>query len=33
MSVAGELAKTPILLISTSPEREDTILLRDPFAD
>jgi adenylosuccinate synthase len=28
-----ELARCPITLVSTSPEREDTILVRDPFAD
>ncbi len=28
-----ELIEAPVALISTSPEREDTILLRDPFAD
>jgi len=28
-----ELIETPVALVSTSPEREDTILLRDPFAD
>lgn len=28
-----ELVNTPIALISTSPERNDTILLKDPFAD
>ncbi len=26
-----ELIETPIALVSTSPEREDTILIRDPF--
>jgi adenylosuccinate synthase len=28
-----ELIGTPVALLSTSPEREDTILVRDPFAD
>jgi len=28
-----ELIETPIALVSTSPQREDTILVRDPFAD
>jgi adenylosuccinate synthase len=28
-----ELIETPVALISTSPEREDTILVRDPFVD
>jgi adenylosuccinate synthase len=28
-----ELIETPAALISTSPEREDTILVKDPFAD
>jgi adenylosuccinate synthase len=28
-----ELIQTPVALVSTSPEREDTILVRDPFAD
>ena len=28
-----ELIETPVALVSTSPEREDTILVRDPFAD
>ena len=27
------LIETPVSLVSTSPEREDTILLRDPFAE
>ena len=27
-----ELIETPVALLSTSPEREDTILVRDPFA-
>ena len=27
-----ELIDTPVALLSTSPEREDTILVRDPFA-
>ncbi len=28
-----ELIETPVALLSTSPEREDTVLVRDPFAD
>lgn len=28
-----ELIETAVALVSTSPEREDTILVRDPFAD
>ena len=28
-----ELIETPVALVSTSPEREDTILVRDPFMD
>ena len=28
-----ELIETPVALLSTSPEREDTILVNDPFAD
>mgnify|MGYP000577606641 FL=1 len=28
-----ELIETPVSILSTSPEREDTILVRDPFAD
>ena len=28
-----ELIETPVALISTSPERDDTILVRDPFMD
>jgi len=28
-----ELIEAPVTLLSTSPEREDTILIRDPFAD
>jgi adenylosuccinate synthase len=28
-----ELIGAPVALLSTSPEREDTILMRDPFAD
>ena len=28
-----ELISCPVTLVSTSPEREDTILVRDPFAD
>ena len=26
-----ELVETPVTLLSTSPERDDTILMRDPF--
>jgi len=28
-----ELIGTPVALLSTSPEREDTVMVRDPFAD
>ena len=28
-----ELIETPVSLLSTSPEREDTILVQDPFAN
>jgi adenylosuccinate synthase len=28
-----ELIEAPIALLSTSPEREDTVLVHDPFAD
>ena len=28
-----ELIETPVALVSTSPEREDTVLVRDPFLD
>ena len=28
-----ELIETPASLVSTSPERDDTILMRDPFMD
>jgi len=28
-----ELIECPVALLSTSPERDDTILMRDPFAD
>jgi adenylosuccinate synthase len=28
-----ELIECPVTLLSTSPEREDTILMKDPFAD
>ena len=28
-----ELIGAPVALLSTSPERQDTILVRDPFAD
>jgi adenylosuccinate synthase len=27
-----ELVEAPVVLLSTSPERDDTIVLRDPFA-
>jgi adenylosuccinate synthase len=27
-----ELIETPVSLLSTSPEREDTVLVHDPFA-
>jgi adenylosuccinate synthase len=27
-----ELIEAPVTLLSTSPERDDTILVRDPFA-
>jgi adenylosuccinate synthase len=27
-----ELIRCPVALVSTSPERDDTILVRDPFA-
>jgi adenylosuccinate synthase len=27
-----ELIQSPVALLSTSPEREDTILMRDPFS-
>ena len=27
------LVEAPVALLSTSPDRQDTILLRDPFAD
>jgi adenylosuccinate synthase len=27
-----ELIQSPVTLLSTSPEREDTILMRDPFS-
>ncbi|MEQ1510252.1 MAG: adenylosuccinate synthase [Sphingopyxis sp.] len=33
ISRVQELIETPITLISTSPQREDTILIRDPFGD
>ena len=26
-----ELTETPVTLLSTSPERDDTILMKDPF--
>lgn len=29
----GELIGAPVALLSTSPERDDTILMRDPFRD
>jgi adenylosuccinate synthase len=28
-----ELVEAPITLLSTSPERDDTIMVKDPFAD
>ena len=28
-----ELVEAPVVLLSTSPERDDTIVMRDPFAD
>ena len=28
-----ELIQCPVALVSTSPEREDTILVTDPFVD
>ncbi|MEK9947384.1 MAG: adenylosuccinate synthetase, partial [Alphaproteobacteria bacterium] len=28
-----ELIEAPVALLSTSPEREDTILVHDPFRD
>ena len=28
-----ELIEAPVALLSTSPERDDTILVQDPFAD
>ena len=28
-----ELTGAPVALLSTSPERDDTILMRDPFQD
>ncbi|MFN3233060.1 MAG: adenylosuccinate synthetase [Alphaproteobacteria bacterium] len=28
-----ELIEAPVAMLSTSPEREDTILVRDPFTD
>ena len=31
--VLEELIGAPVVLLSTSPEREDTVLVRDPFAD
>ena len=27
-----ELIEAPVALLSTSPEREDTVMVRDPFA-
>ena len=30
---AEELIEAPVSLLSTSPERDDTILVRDPFQD
>jgi len=31
--IRRELIECPVTLLSTSPERDDTILVRDPFAD
>ena len=28
-----ELVETPVTLLSTSPERDDTIVVHDPFRD
>ena len=28
-----ELIGAPVAMLSTSPERDDTVLVRDPFAD
>jgi adenylosuccinate synthase len=28
-----ELIEAPVAMLSTSPEREDTILVKDPFSD
>ena len=28
-----ELIEAPVILLSTSPERDDTILMKDPFED
>ena len=28
-----ELIEAPVILLSTSPERDDTILVKDPFRD
>ena len=28
-----ELIEAPVSMLSTSPQRDDTILVRDPFAD
>ena len=28
-----ELIECPVVLLSTSPERDDTILMKDPFED
>ena len=28
-----ELIECPVTLLSTSPERDDTILMKDPFSD
>jgi adenylosuccinate synthase len=33
ISRVQELIETPVALVSTSPERDDTILVRDPFMD
>ena len=28
-----EMIEAPVILLSTSPERDDTILMKDPFED
>ncbi len=33
MRYIEELIERPVTLLSTSPERDDTILMKDPFAD